>query len=83
MLKGSAENGKDRKLWGEQEGKQSWVHCGGGWKLGGREGRPRENESKPGDGAWEGCSEDARDCFKVPLYRVNEFGNVARQVPFF
>lgn len=46
---------------------------GGGVGLGGR-GSPRENESSPGDRAWEGCSEDAHDCFKVPLYIVTESG---------
>lgn len=30
MLKEPAENERKRKLWGEREGKQSWVHCWGG-----------------------------------------------------
>lgn len=53
---------------------------GGGWELGGR-GAPRENESIPGDCAWEGRSEDAHDCFKVLLYMVNESGNGLHQPP--
>lgn len=46
-------------------------------------GATRENESNPGDRAWEGGSEDAHDCFnahdcfKVPLYIVNECGGGA------
>lgn len=44
------------------------------WELGGQ-GAPCENESIPGDCAWEGCSEDAHDCFKVPLYTGNESGS--------
>lgn len=64
-----------RKLWGGTRGQTElgvffWEE---GVGLGGR-GATRENESNPGDRAWEGCSEDAHDCFKVPLYIVNESG---------
>ena len=31
VLKGPAENKRRRKLWGEWEGKQSWMNCWGGW----------------------------------------------------
>lgn len=50
----------------------------GGWEPGGR-GAPCENESISGDCAWEGCSEDAHDCFKVPLYIGNESGSPAHR----
>lgn len=69
VLKGPAQNERVRgSCEGEREGKQSWVYFfgRGGVGLGGR-GAPRENESSPADRAWEGCSEDAHDCFKVPL----------------
>lgn len=77
MLKRPAENERERKLWGEQEGKQSWMYMGG-------EGS-REVEECPvrmrafQACAWEGCSEDAHDCFKVPLYVVNESGSGVHQ----
>lgn len=79
MLKGPAENKRKRKLWGGTRGQTELDVLGGnvgwgGWEPGGR-GAPRENESIPGDRAWEGCSEDAHDCFKVPLYIVNEAGS--------
>ena len=72
-----------RKLWGEREGKQSWMYCGGwfggggGWEPGGGRGgaAPCENESVSGDCAWEGCWEDAHDCFKVPPDIVHEPGS--------
>lgn len=43
------------------------------------DGAPCENESIPGDCAWEGCSEDVHNCFKVPLYIANESGSGAHQ----
>lgn len=63
---------------GGKRGQTELDVLGGGWEPGGR-GVPWENESISGDCAWEGCSEDAHDCFKVPLYIVNESGSRAHR----